>query len=217
MALAAKATADNAGSFSTTFAAPQSAVKDNKIKAIGSAGNSAEATFITEKIAPPAPTPLFPKQGAKLEIYGSVGDVFLGAAKRLFGIIAFRDSRQQGFGSSVASFNWSDVNAEGKISYTIQIAHGDEFSSPVLTKEGLVDSEYALSRDDILATGSYSWRVKAVDEVGNESPWSEVQEFEVLTMSNQVLIMSLVIPVLFIGAIVAVGIIIWRTQRAKRQ
>ena len=217
MALDIKVIADNTGSFSTAFEAPQSAVKDNKIKAMGSAGNSAEATFITEKIAPPAPTPLFPKQGAKLEIYGSVGDVFLGAAKRLVGIIAFRDSRQQGLGSPLASFDWADVKADGKVSYTLQIAPGNEFSSQVLTEEGLVDSEYALSKDDIRAKDSYSWRVKAVDEVGNESPWSEVQEFEVITMSNQTLILSLVIPVLFIGAIGAAGIIIWRKQRTKRQ
>jgi nitrate reductase NapE component len=120
-------------------------------------------------------------------------------------------------GSPIASFDWSDVKAEGKVSYTLQIAPGNEFSSQVLTKEGLVDSEYALSKNDIRAKDSYSWRVKAVDEVGNESPWSEAQEFEVITMSNQTLILSLVIPVLFIGAIGAAGIIIWRKQRTKRQ
>ena len=214
--LEAKAIADNAGSFSAAFEVPQSRVKDNKVKAMGNAGNSAEAIFITEKIAPLAPTLLSPKQGAKLETFDSVGDVFFGTAKRLIGIIAFRDSRQQGLGPPIATFDWSDVNAEGKVSYTLQIARGDDLSSQALLKEDLVDSEYTLSRNDILTKDIYSWRVKAMDDVGNESPWSDVQEFEVIPMSNQILILSLVIPILFIATIVAVGMLTWRRQRTKR-
>jgi hypothetical protein len=210
-----KINADNRGSFSTAFEVPQSRVKNNRVQATGSAGNSAEAIFITENIAPLAPTLLSPQQGAKLEIFNSVGDVFLGPAKRLIGIIAFRDSRQQSFGSPIATFDWSDVNAEGKVSYTLQIARGDDFSSQVLFKENLVDSEYTLSGNDISTKDTYSWRVKAVDDIGNESPWSEVQEFDLIIMSNQTLILSLTIPILFIAAILAVGMLTWRKYRTK--
>ena len=217
MTLDAKTIADNTGSFNIAFEAPQSRVKDNKVKATGSAGNSAEAIFGAEKIAPLAPTLLSPKPGATLKTFNSVGDVFLGAAGRLFGIITFRDSSQQGFGAPIATFDWSDAGTAGKVSYTLQITRGDDFSSQVLSKEGLVNSDYILSKNEALTRGSYSWRVKAIDNIGNESPWSEVQEFEMIPMSNQVLIMSLVILVLFIGAIAAVGIITWRVQRTKRQ
>ncbi|MCX6009088.1 MAG: IPT/TIG domain-containing protein, partial [Chloroflexi bacterium] len=93
MALDVRAVTDDIGSFSTAFEVPQSRVKDNKVKATGSAGNSAEAIFVTEKIAPLAPTLLSPQQGAKLKIFDSVGDVFFGTAKSLIGIIAFRDSK----------------------------------------------------------------------------------------------------------------------------
>jgi hypothetical protein len=216
MALDVRAVTDDIGSFSTAFEVPQSRVKDNKVKATGSAGNSAEAIFVTEKIAPLAPTLLSPQQGAKLKIFDSVGDVFFGTAKSLIGIIAFRDSKQQGFGPPRATFDWTDVNDKGNVSYTLQIVRSGDFLSQALSKEDLVDSEYTLSRDDILAKDIYSWRVKAVDDVGNESPWSEVQKFEIIPMSNQVLILSLAIPILFIAAIVAVGMLTWRRQRTKR-
>lgn len=217
MPLDAKAVVDDAGSFSVAFEAPQSRVKDSRVKATGSAGNSAEAIFTVEKIAPLAPTLLSPEQGAKLEILDSVGDVFLGTAKSIIDLFAFRDSEQQSFGAPNVTFDWSDVNAAVKITYILEIARGDDFASQtLLLKEGLVDSEYTISRYDRLGKDSYSWRVKAVDDIGNESPWSEVQEFEMIPMSNQILMLSLVIPIFFIAAMVAAVILNWRIRKAKR-
>jgi hypothetical protein len=211
-----KAIADNAGSFSAAFEVPQSTVKDNRVQAMGSAGSSTEAIFITEKITPLTPTLLSPEQGAKLEIFKSVGDVFLVPAKSLVVIATFRDSRQQGFGSPIATFDWSDVNAPGKASYTLQISRGDDFSSQVLLKENLLDSEYTLSQNDISTKGLYSWRVKAVDDIGNESQWSDVRKFDLILMSNQALILSITIPILVIAAILAAGMLTWRKHRTIR-
>ncbi len=216
MTLDIEAAADNTGSFNVAFEAPQSRVKNSKVKATGSAGDSAEAIFIVEKIAPLAPTLLSPEQGTRLEIFDSVGDVFLGTAKLLIGSIRFDGSGQRALGSPVATFDWSDVNAESNITYTLEIARGDDFSSQVLLKERLVDSEYTLSKDDTLGKDIYIWRVKAVDDIGNESPWSEVQEFEMIPMSNQVLILSIVIPILVIATIVAAVMLTWRIRRSKR-
>ncbi|MGA7677628.1 MAG: IPT/TIG domain-containing protein [Dehalococcoidia bacterium] len=211
-----KAIADNAGSFSAAFEVPQSTVKNNRVQAMGSAGNSAEAMFITEKIAPLTPTLLSPQQGAKLEVFNSVGDVFLVPAKSLIGIITFKDYRQQGFGSPISTFDWSDVNAAGKASYTLQISRGDDFSSQVLLKENLLDSEYTLSQNDISTKGLYSWRVKAVDDIGNESQWSDVRKFDLILMSNQALILSITIPILVIAAILAAGMLAWRKHKTIR-
>jgi len=211
-----KAIADNAGSFSAAFEVPQSTVKNNRVQAMGSAGNSAEAMFITEKIAPLTPTLLSPQQGAKLEVFNSVGDVFLVPAKSLIGIITFKDYRQQGFGSPISTFDWSDVNAAGEASYTLQISRGDDFSSQVLLKENLLDSEYTLSQNDISTKGLYSWRVKAVDDIGNESQWSDVRKFDLILMSNQALILSITIPILVIAAILAVGMLAWRKHKTIR-
>jgi hypothetical protein len=208
-----KTVADDTGSFSTAFEVPQSTVKNNRVQAMGSNGSSAEAIFITEKIAPPTPTLLSPEQGAKLEIFKSVGSIFLEPVKSLVEIITFRDSRQHGFGSPIAIFDWSDVNATSKVSYTLQISRGDDFSSQVLLKENLLESEYTLSQNDTSPKGLYSWRVKAVDDIGNESQWSDVQKFDLILMSNQALVLSIAIPILVIAAILTAGILTWRKHK----
>ena len=210
------AIADDKGSFSTSFEAPQSIIKENKVKATGAAGNTAETVFIIDKVTPPAPMLLSPTKGAKLAVFDSVGDVFLGTAKQLIEIISFQNSNKRGLGAPDVTFDWSDITAQGKITYTLEIANGNDFSSPAVLKKGLVDSEYTLSSEDILTIGSYTWRVMAVDDIGNEGQWTDAEEFEVIPMSNQVLIMSLVIPLVVIGAMVGLAIIAWRRYKAKR-
>jgi hypothetical protein len=208
--------ADDKGSFSIGFDAPQSAVKENKVKAIGTTGNSAETLFIIDKVTPPAPSLVSPTQGAELEVFDSIGDVFLGTAKQLIRIISFRNSEQRKLGPSDIKFDWSDIKVQGKTTYTLEIANGNDFLSPAVLKKELVDSEYTLSRDDILTIGSYTWRAMAVDDIGNEGLWSDADEFEVIPMSNQVLIMSLVIPLVSIGVMVGLATITWRRYKARR-
>lgn len=204
----------NTGSFNAKFEVPPSMIRENTITATGNKGNSAQAVFTTEKVIPPAPKLLSPEQGVKLEILDSVGDVFFETAKRLIEIITF--STQRSSGAPQTSFTWLDSGKPGDVSYVLQIAREDNFSSPTLAEESLVDPNYTLSHGDTLAPGNYSWRVKVVDDIGNESPWSEVQQFEVIPMSRRALILSLVIPVFFIAAIAAGGILIWRLRKAKR-
>lgn len=206
--------ADDTGSFNAKFEVPPSTIKENTITTAGNKGNSARTVFTTEKTTPPAPKLLSPEQGAKLEIFDSVGDVFLGTAKQLIEIVTF--PRQRSSGAPQITFAWSDSDKPSVVTYVVQIAHGDDFLSPVLVRNDLANSKYTLSRGDILAPSSYSWRVKTVDDIGNESPWSEVRQFEVIPMSRQAFILSLVIPVLFIGAIATATILTWRTQRTKR-
>jgi hypothetical protein len=210
------ATADSNGNFTTNFMPPQSDVKENNVTVTGTDGNSAKAIFIIDRVTPPAPIVISPIQGAKLEAFNSVGDVFLGVIKQLFKIISFRNAEQRGLGLSATTFDWSDSNTQGKTTYTFEIANGNDFSSPAIIKKELLDSEYTLSKNDILTTGTHSWRVRAVDDADNEGLWSNTQEFEVIPMSNQVLIMSLVIPLVFIGVVAGLGTIIWRRYKIKR-
>jgi hypothetical protein len=207
---------DDIGSFSTSFETPQSIIKENKVKATGGAGGSAETIFIIYKVTPPAPSLVSPAQGATLAVFDSVGDVFLGTAKQLIRIISFRNSEQRKLGPSDIKFDWSDIKVQGKTTYTLEIANGNDFSSPTVLKKGLVDSEYSLSRDDIVTVGSYTWRVMAVDDIGNEGLWSDANEFEVIPMSSRVLILSLVIPLVFIAGIVGLATITWRRYKARR-
>jgi len=211
MTLDIAAVADDTGSFSTILKVPQSKGKEHTISATGSNNNSAQAGFITEKTPPSAPQLLSPEQGDKLEIFNSVGDVVIGTVKCLFRITDSLQSSKL----VLATFDWTDVAESGDVSYVFQVANTDDFSSLILVKENLADSEYAVPKEDALTSGSYSWRIKAIDYVGNESPWSEVREFELIPMSTLVLILSLAIPVLFIAVVVALGILTWRAERSK--
>jgi hypothetical protein len=206
---------DDQGSFSIDFTVPPSADKENKITAAGTAGNSAEALFIVDKVTPPAPTLISPQSGTKLEAFDSAGAVFLGTAKQLIGIISFRNSGE-GLGGPHITFDWSNINIQGKTTYTLEIDNNSNSSSPALIRKGLVASEYTLSKDDVLNVGSYSWRVMAVDDIGNEGLWSDAGQFEVIPMSNQVFIASMVIPLVFIGVLVGLAILTWQRYKSKR-
>ena len=210
------ATADDNGSFTSSFITPQSTVKENKVTATGTNDNSAEALFVIEHVIPPAPTLVFPGQGDKLEAFDSIGAVFLGAATQLFRMASLRNSKQPGISLSNVKFNWSDSNTQAKITYTLEIANGVDFSAPATIKEGLTESEYTLSRDDMLTIGRHSWRVMAEDDIGNQGMWSDAVEFDVIPMSNKVLILSLVFPLIFIGAMAALATIMWRRYKSTR-
>ncbi|MFC1955677.1 IPT/TIG domain-containing protein [Chloroflexota bacterium] len=83
-----------------------------------------------------------------------------------------------------AQFDWEDVTSlSPPITYSLQVAADEDFSSILLQKKGLSDSEYTLTEDEQLPAvkkeASYYWRVKAVDSAGNESEWSTPRPFYV--------------------------------------
>ena len=209
------AIADNSGSFDAILVVPQIKGKEHVVAATGSSGSSAQANFVMEKLQPSAPQLLSPVQGARLEIFGSFGDVIFGTARYLVGVFDYlRGSKQKSLRPALTTFTWTKPAEPSKVSYVFQIARTHDFSSPVLVKEGLVSSSYTLSRDDVLIPGDYNWRVKAVDDIGNESEWSEVWKIGVISISNRILIISLVSLVLVIVALVF-GMLTWRVNRSN--
>jgi len=83
--------------------------------------------------------------------------------------------------NSRPSFNWESVTDPSGVSYTLQIAPDHSFSTLLLEKQGLTQSQYTLAREEGLhATDRdtpYYWRVRAVDEASNESTWSSPRSF----------------------------------------
>jgi hypothetical protein len=78
-------------------------------------------------------------------------------------------------------FSWSSVSSGGTTRYRIQIDNNSSFSSPVV--------------DQIVNTASYTppipihqgtnyWRVQAIDQAGNISPWSVVRSFSTNSAST---------------------------------
>ncbi|MFC1930102.1 IPT/TIG domain-containing protein [Chloroflexota bacterium] len=83
-----------------------------------------------------------------------------------------------------AQFDWEDVTSlSPPITYSLQVAADKTFTSTLLQKKGLSDSEYTLDEDEKLASvkkeAPYYWRVKAIDSAGNESEWSTPRPFYV--------------------------------------
>ncbi|MFW6102617.1 MAG: IPT/TIG domain-containing protein [Chloroflexota bacterium] len=82
--------------------------------------------------------------------------------------------------SGVVTFRWQAVpsGSDSTYTYTLELsrnAGGGSFWS----LENISASNYTWSEDDPLEKGTYYWRVKLVDDYGNESAWSESVEFRV--------------------------------------
>lgn len=81
-----------------------------------------------------------------------------------------------------AYLDWHDVTDPSlPVVYSLQVASDQNFSSLVLEKEGLTESEYTLEGVEKLAAevkrAPYFWRVKAIDGAGNQSEWSAPWSF----------------------------------------
>jgi len=79
------------------------------------------------------------------------------------------------------SFDWEDVEDDSGVTYTFQIASDKGFTSIVLEKESLTDSEYTLPEETELKSAKkdapYYWRVKALDGASNEGEWTTSRSF----------------------------------------
>jgi hypothetical protein len=109
-------------------------------------------------------------------------------------------------GAEDVLFEWSKASDTGSVLYTIEIYDTYSFSSsgPLIQKSGLKNRNYSA----YLEPGTYYWRVKAVDDSGNESNWSNspyavkvgelsvlIDEFTGFLTGNQIFIILLVIGV----------------------
>lgn len=74
---------------------------------------------------------------------------------------------------STPTFDWQDVTDPSGVTYTLQIAKDNNFSSMVLEKTGLTQSTYTLTKAEKLQStpkdAPYYWRVRAVDGASNAS------------------------------------------------
>jgi hypothetical protein len=85
------------------------------------------------------------------------------------------------FTDSFVQFYWNRSldNVSGVINYRIQIAFNSNFTFP--TDLTFNDTTLLITLDDT----TYFWRVKAIDRANNESNWSAVRSFRVLTAGIQ--------------------------------
>jgi hypothetical protein len=74
----------------------------------------------------------------------------------------------------MVTFRWQGTTGGTGYSYTLEIT-GEGSNLP----KTITESTYTLTKDEALGKGTYYWRVKIVDDYGNEGPWSESIEFRV--------------------------------------
>jgi hypothetical protein len=93
-----------------------------------------------------------------------------------------------------AYLDWQDVTDPSlPVTYSLQVASDQNFSSLVLEKSGLTDSEYTLPEEEQLAAvkryAPYYWRVRAKDSANNVSEWSDPWSFYVSAPPVPVLVL----------------------------
>ncbi len=76
------------------------------------------------------------------------------------------------------TFNWQGETGSTTYTYTIEI-NTSAGSGNIWSKSGIEESSYTLTEDEALPKGTYYWRVKVVDDYGNEGAWSDSIEFTV--------------------------------------
>ena len=112
-------------------------------------------------------------------------------------------------GPTVVTFSWTAVEDPSGVSYILEISGSPEFTGAMLRKDSVTQTQYTLMKEEALPDGSYYWRVKAVDGAGNESGWTNGLLFKI---GGETWIFGAIL-----GAIILLGLIIWRVVTLNRR
>ena len=171
---------NNKGSFDVSFLVPESRHGARQVKAEDDAENEATAIFTMESDPPDTP-----------------------------GLISLSDGDRVGFiGKVRPTLEWEEISDDSGVYYNLQIAASanvtttGEFSDPLVSKEGLVGTNYTLQKTEALPFGTYYWIVQAVDGAENESGWTTAYSFRAGLLPLWAFIVIIVAIVVGIGTAV---------------
>jgi len=144
----------------------------------------ASTTFFMEQNPPAAPEPLSPVNGTGVGFIGKVAP----------------------------TFKWSNVtDPSGIASYDLQIStNSTDFTAPVVSlsiaSENVTSVDdtiaYALPKEYALSSGTYYWKLRAVDAAANEGIWTAVQSFNTGHLPLWAFIVIIGLVVVGIGVLV---------------
>jgi hypothetical protein len=80
--------------------------------------------------------------------------------------------------SGEVTFNWQGETGTTTYTYTVEI-NTTASSGNIWSKSGIAESSYTMTEAETLPKNNYYWRVKIVDDYGNEGPWSDYVGFRV--------------------------------------
>jgi len=172
-------TTNSKGSFSVTFAVHESPHGARQVTVEDTAGNDATAIFTMESDRPDVPELISPPDESRVGFIGKV----------------------------TPTFEWSEVSDESGVHYSLQIAASANvttagFVEPVLSKQGLVGTNYTLNATEALPYGTYYWIVQAIDGAENESGWTAARSFRAGLLPLWAFILAIVVIVAAIGTLV---------------
>jgi len=110
--------------------------------------------------------------------------------------------------SGLVTFHWQEMpSGDGfNYTYTLEISQSPG-SAGIWSNPGITESSYQLKEDEALPKGTYYWRVKIVDDYGNESAWSDSTEFRVSPIPTWVWVV--------VGLVVLVGLMVVAYRETK--
>jgi len=176
----ATATTDDKGSFEISFLVPESKYGSRLITARDDEDNEATAVFTMESDPPDTLELISPADGDRVGF-----------------VVRIRPQ-----------FKWSEVSDDSGVYYSLQISASanvtasGEFADPIVSKEGLVGTNYTLEKAEALRYGTYYWIVRAVDGAENAGNWTAVYSFRAGLLPLWAFIVIIVAIVGAIGAAV---------------
>jgi len=109
--------------------------------------------------------------------------------------------------SGQITFRWGGITSGSNITYILQISDSPDLGTYVWSKSDIETSSYTLPKEEALPKGTYYWWVKAVDNYGNESPWSDSSSFRVSPIPTWVWVV--------VGVVVLVGLMVVAYRETK--
>jgi len=109
--------------------------------------------------------------------------------------------------SGEITFRWGGITSGSNITYILQISDSPDIATYICSKSDIETPSYTLPKEEALPNGTYYWRVKAVDNYGNESPWSSPSSFTVSPIPTWVWVV--------VGVVVLVGLMVVAYRETK--
>jgi hypothetical protein len=102
----------------------------------------------------------------------------------------------------ITAMNWSVSGDQTGVKYSLQISKTADFVNVILRKDGIEGTTYYLDKSSIASAGTYYWRVRASNDTGEVSPWSNYWMFEFVPTSTLVTAIAITILILVLAMIV---------------
>jgi len=199
-------TTDAKGNFSVTIKVPAKAGKEHTVEAAGNKGGLAQATYVSGALPPPLPQLLFPGPGATIQSNNSVVDVIISIFKSIGGLFSASSASSASpltqHEEIITAMNWSVSSDQAGVKYSLQISKTADFVNVVLRKDGIEGTTYNLDRSSIASAGTYYWRVRAANETGDVSPWSNYWMFEFVPTSPLVMAIAITVLILVLAMLI---------------